>query len=58
MALERKVSMAALIREALEQKARETRPRPSVGGIGASKPNSGPTAREAGDIKFEPRPWR
>ncbi len=56
MAAERRTSMAALVREALEEKARSYRPRPRSWGIGASGYTD--TARKAGDIRPEPRSWR
>jgi hypothetical protein len=51
-------SLADVIREALE--ARAARPRRRLGflGVGASKPGTGPTAREASDLIPEPPPWR
>ncbi len=51
-------SLAEVIREALE--ARVERPRPRLGflGVGASRPGTGPTAREAGEVTPEPKPWR
>ncbi len=55
-AAERGTSMAALIREALEEKASRHRPKPRSIGIGASGATD--TARRAGDERPEPRPWR
>jgi Arc/MetJ-type ribon-helix-helix transcriptional regulator len=56
VAAERRISMASIIREALEEKADQLRPRPRSLGIG----NSGhtDTARRAGDERPEPRAWR
>ncbi len=56
MAAERRTSMAALIREALEEKAKSYRPRPRSWGIGASGHTD--TASKAGDMRPEPRSWR
>jgi predicted transcriptional regulator len=56
IAAERKTSMATVIREALEDKARSQRPKPRSIGIG----NSGRTdiARRAGEERPVPRSWR
>ena len=56
MAAERRTSMAALIREALEEKTKTHRPRLRSLGMGASGHSD--TARSAGDTRPEPRPWR
>ena len=56
MAAERRTSMAALIREALDEKAQSYRPRPRSWGIGASGHTD--TASKASDIQPEPRSWR
>ena len=56
MAAERGTSMAALIREALEDKSATYRPRPRSLGIGVSGHRD--TARRAGEEHPEPRPWR
>ncbi len=56
MAAERATSMAALIREALEEKAARHPPRPRSLGIGASG-HSG-TARRTAEERPEPRAWR
>ena len=56
LAAERRVSMATLIREALEEKVQGHRPRPKSLGIGASGDTD--TARRAGDERPVPRPWR
>lgn len=56
MASETGRSMAAVVREALEEKARRYRPRPRSLGIGASGHSD--TARRAGEERAEPRAWR
>ena len=56
LAAERRVSMATLIREALEEKVQGHRQRPKSLGIGASGHTD--TARRAGDERPVPRPWR
>lgn len=56
MAAEQRVSMASIIRHALEEEANAYRPFPRSLGIGASGHND--TARLAGDERPEPRPWR
>ncbi len=56
LAAERRTSMAALIREAVEEKTASLRPRPRSLGIGASGRRD--TARRAGEERPEPRPWR
>ncbi len=56
LAAERRTSMAALIREAVEEKTASLRPRPRSLGIGASGHRD--TARRAGEERPEPRPWR
>ena len=56
MAAERRTSIAALVREALEEKARSHRPRPRSLGIGASGYTD--TASKAGDLRPVPRSWR
>ncbi|MBI4311922.1 MAG: ribbon-helix-helix protein, CopG family [Chloroflexi bacterium] len=56
MAAERRTSMAALVREALEEKARSYRPKPKSLGIGASGHTD--TARRSADFRPEPRSWR
>jgi len=56
IAAERHVSMATVIREALEEKARTHRPRPRSLGIG----DSGQTdiSRRIGEEGMGPAPWR
>jgi len=56
MAEERRTSIAAIIREAVEEKLATFRPRPRSLGIGASGHSD--TARRAGEERPEPRPWR
>jgi metal-responsive CopG/Arc/MetJ family transcriptional regulator len=56
MAAERRTSIASLVREALEEKAREFRPRPKSLGIGASGHTD--TARRVAEERPEPRSWR
>jgi metal-responsive CopG/Arc/MetJ family transcriptional regulator len=56
IAAERRTSMAALIREALDEKIRTYRPLPRSWGIGASGHTD--TASKAGDMRPEPRSWR
>ncbi len=56
MAARRRISIAALVREALEEKAGSYRPRPRSLGVGASGYRD--TARLAVRERPEPRPWR
>ncbi len=56
MAAERRTSVASLVRDALEEKAKSYRPRPRSLGIGASGYDD--TARRTGEERVEPRPWR
>lgn len=56
MAAEQHTSIAALIREALEEKIKSYRPRPRSLGIGASGHTD--TARRTAEERPEPRPWR
>jgi predicted DNA-binding ribbon-helix-helix protein len=56
IAAERGTSMAELIREALEEKVRATRPRPRSLGLGASGHRE--TAQRTGDERPTPRSWR
>ncbi len=55
-AAERGISMAELIREALEEKAKTYHTRPRSLGIGASGHTD--TARRAGEERPQPRSWR
>jgi hypothetical protein len=56
LAAERGVSMATIVREAIDEKLAGVRPRPTSLGVGASGLTD--TARRAGDERPEPRPWR
>jgi hypothetical protein len=56
IAAERHTSMAHVIREALEEKARTYRPLPRSLGMGASGHSD--TARSTADERPEPRSWR
>ena len=56
MAAETGVSMATVVREALEEKTRNHRPKPRSLGVGCSGQSD--TARRAGDERMEPRSWR
>ena len=56
LAAEQRSSMAALIREAVEEKLQSYRTRPRSLGIGASGRTD--TARRAAEERPEPRPWR
>ena len=55
-AAEKGTSMAALIREALEEKSAQQRPKPRSLGMGDSGYSH--TARRAGDEIPEPHSWR
>jgi metal-responsive CopG/Arc/MetJ family transcriptional regulator len=56
VAAERGTSMATLVREAVEEKLRDHRPRPRSLGVGDSGTRD--TARESGDRRPMPRSWR
>ncbi len=56
IAVERGVSMATIIREAIDEKADRHAPRPRSLGIGASGTKD--TARRSADERPEPRAWR
>ena len=56
IAADRGVSMAALIREAIEATLEQHAPKPRSLGVGASQTTD--TARRAGDERPEPRTWR
>jgi metal-responsive CopG/Arc/MetJ family transcriptional regulator len=56
VAADRETSMASLIREAVEEKVAEHRPRPRSLGIGSS--GQADTARRTTEVRPVPRPWR
>lgn len=56
IAAERGVSMASLMREAIERSLAEARPTPRSLGIGASGVSD--TARRTADERPQPREWR
>ncbi len=56
MAAERGVCMAAIIREAIDEKVDRSRPRPQSIGVGASGTTD--TALQSGSRRPEPRSWR
>jgi metal-responsive CopG/Arc/MetJ family transcriptional regulator len=56
IAAERRTSIAALVREALDEKVRSYRPLPRSWGVGASGHTD--TASQSSDMRPEPRPWR
>jgi hypothetical protein len=56
IAADRGISMAALIREAIDATIEQHAPRPRSLGVGAS--GDADTARKAGDERPEPRQWR
>lgn len=56
IAAEEGTSIAALVREAVEGKIEEHRPRPRSLGVGASGHRH--TARRSGEERAEPRSWR
>jgi hypothetical protein len=56
IAAERGVSMATVIREAIDEKVAQSRPVPRSLGIGASGRRD--LARRAGSERPEPRSWR
>lgn len=56
IAAERGVSMATIIREAIDEKADRYAPRPRSLGVGASGVTD--TARRTADERPEPRSWR
>lgn len=55
-AAERGVSMATIVREAVDEKLATLRPRPRSLGIGASGQSD--IARQSADERPEPRSWR
>ena len=56
IAAERGISMAALIREAIDESVERHAPQPRSLGVAASGTRD--TARRAGDERPEPRSWR
>lgn len=56
LAADRGVSMATVIREAIDEKVDKARPLPRSLGIGAS--GSADTARRTAEERPEPRAWR
>ncbi|MBI4332741.1 MAG: ribbon-helix-helix protein, CopG family [Chloroflexi bacterium] len=56
IAFERGTSIAAVVREALDEKVKSYRPRPRSWGVGASGHSD--TASNAGEMRPEPRSWR
>lgn len=56
IAAERGISMAALIREAIDETIERHAPRPRSLGVAAS--GAADTARRAGEERPEPRAWR
>jgi hypothetical protein len=56
LAAERGVSMATIVREAIDEKIAGVRPKPRSLGVGASGTTD--TARRTGDERPEPRAWR
>ena len=56
IAAERRISMAALIREAIDEAVERHAPKPRSLGISASGTRD--TGRLAGEVRPEPRPWR
>lgn len=56
LAADRGVSMATIIREAIEEKIERSAPRPRSLGVGAS--GVADTARRTADERPQPRSWR
>jgi Ribbon-helix-helix protein, copG family len=56
LAAERGVSMATIVREAIDEKLAGVRPRPRSLGLGSSGVGDG--ARKSADERPEPRSWR
>jgi hypothetical protein len=56
VAADRGVSMATIVREAIDEKLAASRPRPRSLGVGSSGLSD--TARRSTDERPEPRPWR
>lgn len=53
-----RISLAEVIRQGLEWRARRQPPKPSFIGAGASGAKGHPTGELAGEMQFEPRSWR
>ena len=58
IAREEDVSLAEVIRQALELRARQPLRRPRFVAAGRSNQPPDDTARRAGEMQFEPRSWR
>ena len=56
LAAERGVSMATIVREAIDEKIADVRPKPRSIGVGASGTTD--TARRSAEERPEPRAWR
>ena len=56
LAADRRVSLATIIREALDEKAKTYRPKPRILGMGDSGRSD--ISRRIGEEHFEPEPWR
>jgi predicted transcriptional regulator len=56
IASERGVSMATIIREAIDEKVEGYRPRPRSLGAGTS--GTADIGRRSGEVRIEPRSWR
>ena len=56
IAAERRISMAELVREAVQEKVEAYRPRPRS--LGAGDSGHADTARRSADERPEPRSWR
>jgi hypothetical protein len=52
------VSLAEVIRQGLELRARQATRKPRFVGAGASTEPPFDTARRAGEVEYEPGPWR
>lgn len=57
-AAERGVSIAHLVREALEKELGDGRPWPKPHSIGKFRSGSGDLSRRASEDEYEPPPWR
>ncbi len=58
IALREDVSLAEVIRQGLEWRARQPRPRPSFIGSVSTGDAAHDTAERAGEAPYEPRSWR